>query len=141
MAEAETEANRSDCIMSLCSRLFGQIDILDECGQCFNHGDFYPGNLVHLKDGGLAVIDFNAYNGGCGDPVFETTSILWDRHIDNQFKEGFKAGYYGKAADGHTEQLLEYYQAYILLAELCETDDENERNDILGRMRELADKQ
>ena len=140
MAEAEAEMAPTEYMSRLCQYLIEKIAILDGCGQCFSHGDFYPGNLVHLNEGGLAVIDFNAYNGGCGDPVFETTSILLDRHIDNQFKAGFRAGYYGKAADRHTEQLLEYYQAYILLAELCETDDENERNDILRRMCELADK-
>ena len=140
MAEAEAEMDPPEYMKRLCQYLLEKIAILEECGQCFNHGDFYPGNLMHLTDGSLAVIDFNAYNSGYGDPVFETTSILLDRHTDNQFKAGFRAGYYGKETDKRTEQLLEYYQAYILLAELCETDDENERNDILGRMHELMDK-
>ena len=138
MAEAEAEKEITEDMNRLRCVLLRKIDLLDGCGQCFNHGDFYPGNLMHLADGRLAVIDFNAYNGGFGDPVFETASILLDRSIDGLFKAGFRAGYYGEAADRSVDQLLEYYQAYMLLAEFCETEDERNRNDILGRMRELA---
>ena len=140
MAEAEELMDVPEYGKRLGGYLLREIDVLDGCGQCFSHGDFYPGNLMHLKDGRLAVIDFNAYNGGYGEPVFETASVLLDRNIDEQYKVGFRAGYYGMKADRYTDQLLEYYQAYALLAELCETEDGNERNDILMRMHALAEK-
>lgn len=140
MAEVEAEMDIPEYMSRLCRNLMEKIDILDGCKQCFNHGDFHPGNLMRLTDGELAVIDFNAYNGGYGDPVFETASVLLDRNIDAQYKAGFRAGYYGVQADLSVEQLLRYYQGYTLLAELCETDDGEAREDILMRMRVLAEK-
>lgn len=139
MAEAGEVINGTESIRRVCRYLMEKIDILDGCSQCFNHGDFYPGNLIHGKDGKLAAIDFNAYNGGCGDPVFETASTLLDRKTDEQFKRGFRKGYYGTQKEYYPEEILEYYRAYMLLAELCETEDETEMEDILEQMRILTE--
>ncbi len=139
LAEAGELINGTECIHRVCRYLMEKIDILDGCRQCFNHGDFYPGNLIHGKDGKLAAIDFNAYNGGCGDPFFETASTLLDRKTDEQFKQGFRKGYYGTQKERYPEEILEYYRAYMLLAELCETEDETEMEDILEQMRILTE--
>jgi len=137
-AEAGEVLNGTEGIRWVCRYLMEKIDILDGCAQCFNHGDFYPGNLIHGTDGKLAAIDFNAYNDGCGDPVFETASTLLDRKTDEQFKRGFRKGYYGPQKERYPEEVLEYYRAYMLLAEFCETEDETERADIIEQMHILT---
>lgn len=132
---AELFGERED--ISLLSRyLLDHLDLLEGCGQCFSHGDYNPGNLILQPDGSLGVIDFNAYNGGYGEPVFETAVILSDSRLPEEFRSGFCTGYFGQDVP---QQLLDYYLGYSLLAELCETDEE-EQERLLVRIGDFCKK-
>lgn len=122
-AEAEEEFGLTENLSRLCEYLAAKADLLDRCPQCFHHGDYNPGNLILLDDGSLAAIDFNAYNLGCGDPVFEAATILLDDSVPGSFKEGFKTAYFSENSPENLEQLLDYYKGYSFLAQLCEAED------------------
>ena len=132
---AELFGERED--ISLLSRyLLDHLDLLEGCGQCFSHGDYNPGNLILQPDGSLGVIDFNAYNGGYGEPVFETAVILSDSRLPEEFRTGFCTGYFGQDVP---QQLLDYYLGYGLLAEFCESDEE-EQERLLVRIGDFCKK-
>ena len=118
--EAAELFGENEPIALLCRCLTVNIGILKELGQCFSHGDYNPGNLILLRDGSLAAVDFNAYNEGYGEPVFEASVILSDKTLPESFRRGFRDGYFGEDVP---ERLLEYYRGYGLLAEVCEAEE------------------
>lgn len=133
--EAEDMLGMTGTLSRLCSYMMDNLSILDDCTQCFNHGDFNPGNLILLENGELAVIDFNSYNDGYGEPIFETTTILLDDSLDEQFKNGFSSCY---LLVGKEKALLNYYKAYDLLARTCEAIDEKSRDILIKQMTALS---
>ena len=117
--------------------LLENIDILNKCEQCFNHGDFNPGNLILLENAELAAIDFNSYNSGYGEPVFETTGILLDEKINADFRRGFEENYFDAWTNTDYKTLLNYYRIYDFLARLCETQDDCEKTQLLKQIEEF----
>lgn len=132
--EAESLLGASETLTNLRKYLVDGISILNDCTQCFNHGDFNPGNLILLENGSLSAIDFNGYNHGYGDPIFETTTILSDESVDKDFKNGFRDEYYGKNIPESIVKHLLYYRAYNLLAGLCEEENEAIQNQTLQKI-------
>ena len=118
--------------------LLQNISVLDACTQCFNHGDFNPGNLILLKNGELAAVDFNCYNSGYGEPVFEAAVILLDETISADFRRGFEDAYFERWTDPDYKKLLNYYCIYDFLARLCETQDECEKTQLLKEIENLV---
>ena len=133
--EAESILGMSETLSALYNYMVKNLALLDDCGQCFNHGDFNIGNLILLENGMLAVIDFNGYNGGYGEPIFETTSILFDKNADEHFIEGFSSCYFPK---GENRTLLDYYRAYDILARICE--GEGNRDVLVKQMEAFIEK-
>lgn len=98
-----------DCLLS-------RQNLLDARPQSFNHGDYSAGNLIVSPGGKLSVIDFNAYNGGYGDPWWEL-----GQDADGDYLNGQLAGYFeGNPPPGYFP-LCAYYAAYGALAAVCDT--------------------
>ncbi|MPM70511.1 hypothetical protein SDC9_117466 [bioreactor metagenome] len=96
--------------------------------QCFNHGDYNPGNLILLADETLVAIDFNNYNLGYGDPEFELGTILFDNDISDNFKNGFIYTYFSAGLPDNFYSLMNFYYIYGFIADLCECDTASNKN-------------
>lgn len=90
--------------------------LLDDRPQTFNHGDFNAGNLVVGFDGAVRVIDFNAYNGGYGDPWWELGA-----DSDPDYLSGQLAGYFAGNPPHAYFRMCAYYAAYGALAAVCDS--------------------
>lgn len=117
--------------------IIDHIDFLSDCTQCFNHGDFNPENLILLENSDLAAVDFNSYDSGYGEPIFETTTILLDDGINADFRHGFESSYFSGYANDSYKPLLNYYRTYDLLARLCEAWDDNSKAQLLNQIERL----
>ncbi len=96
--------------------LLARQGLLDDRPQTFNHGDFNAGNLIVAPDGTVRAIDFNAYNGGYGDPWWELGAC-----DDPDYLNGQIAGYFCGKAPRTYFPLCAYYAAYGALAAVCDT--------------------
>lgn len=134
--EAEELFGERADIARLCRYLRERLTLLKGLEQRLNHGDYNAGNLILRPDGSLTAVDLNAYNGGYGEPVFETAVILFDEKLPEDFRKGFRDGYFGADAP---EELLDYYLGYGLLAGLCEAD-ESEQGEILRRIGDFIER-
>lgn len=90
--------------------------LLDARPQTFNHGDYNAGNLIVDLNGVVSVIDFNAYNGGYGDPWWELGA-----DSDESYLNGQLAGYFDGNPPPDFFPLCAYYAAYGALAALMDT--------------------
>lgn len=97
--------------------LINNLEILNGCIQCFNHGDFNLENIIVLNNNELGLIDFNYYNKCYGDPIFEATTIILDESLDKTFVEEFKKQFFKE--NGYVE-LIKYYKIYDIIAKKCE---------------------
>jgi serine/threonine-protein kinase len=89
--------------------------LLDKRPQTFNHGDYNAGNLIVASGGAVRAIDFNAYNGGYGDPWWEL-----DADADPDYLNGQLAGYFAGNPPYDYFPMCAYYAAYGALAALCD---------------------
>jgi len=114
--------------------------LLEGRPQTFNHGDFNASNLILMPDGRLGVIDFNFYNGCCGDPWWEFDPVNWGGEVNPYYCTGLLRGYFygGPDCTGWKQpketinpphkffEIFSYYLAYDALAALCDTSENNQ---------------
>lgn len=103
--------------------------------QCFNHGDYNPGNLIASEDGKFYVIDFNCYNLGYGDAIFELSVILLDENLSSSYKNGLLDTYFPQGLPKNFNRIMELYAAYWALSGLCEC---GEAERAFNQMQRLA---
>jgi len=71
------------------------LPLLPSRPQCFQHGDYHPGNFLLTPEGRLAVIDYNRWDQGdpweeyCRFPLERAVSPVFARgHLDAYFPDG-----------------------------------------------------
>jgi serine/threonine-protein kinase len=100
--------------------------LLENRPQTFNHGDFNKSNMMVMPDGGVGVIDYNAYNKDHGDPWWEFDPTNWGNEPNTQFCTGLINGYFNGSPPGEFFIIHRYYLAYDALAALCDTSVGNQ---------------
>ncbi|MGI5899795.1 MAG: phosphotransferase [Christensenellales bacterium] len=100
--------------------------LLENRPQTFNHGDYNKSNLMVMPDGGVGVIDFNAYNKGYGDPWWEFDPTNWGNEPNAPFCTGLINGYFESLPPNEFFEMHRYYLAYDALAALCDTSVHNQ---------------
>ncbi len=89
--------------------------------QCFAHGDYNVGNLMVTSQGDVAVIDFNCYDLGYGDPFREFCAFIYGTEPDAQFYTGMINAYFCGDVPDEFFRVLTYYCAYDAIAAICES--------------------
>lgn len=97
--------------------LINNLYVLENCTQCFNHGDFSLENIIVLNNNELGLIDFNYYNQCFGEPIFEATTILLDEKVDLEFKTEFSKSFF---QNKNYDELINYYKIYDIIVKKCE---------------------
>jgi serine/threonine-protein kinase len=77
--------------------------------QCYQHGDYHPGNMITAPDGSFSVIDWN--RDDFGDPWEEFNRITFTAHTSPHFATGQFHGYFGGEPPAEFFKLLAFYIA------------------------------
>ncbi|MCL2004441.1 MAG: phosphotransferase [Oscillospiraceae bacterium] len=77
--------------------------------QCYQHGDYHPGNMIIAPDGSLFIIDWN--RDDFGDPWEEFNRITFTAHTSPHFAAGQLRGYFGGEPPAEFFKLLAFYIA------------------------------
>lgn len=81
--------------------------LLENRPQCYHHGDYHRGNMIHSKDGSLFVIDWHTVDfNNYGDPWYEFNRLGIDFPA---FASGQIDGYFNHKPPEEFWRLLAYY--------------------------------
>jgi serine/threonine-protein kinase len=97
--------------------------LLEGRPQTFNHGDFGITNIIVGPSGEVGAIDFNCYDGGYGDPLWELVGISYAETPDPHFYTGLWNGYANGTPDSEFFAVTAFYFAYDVLTSLCGDGD------------------
>ncbi|HII00268.1 TPA: phosphotransferase family protein [Methanosarcinaceae archaeon] len=88
--------------------------LLENRPQCFQHGDYYVGNMIVTKSGELGIIDFDRLD--YGDPWEEFNRITWCADISASFASGRINGYFDHDVPALFFRLMALYIASTQLS-------------------------
>jgi serine/threonine-protein kinase len=91
--------------------------------QTFNHGDFNTTNIIISPSGEVGAVDFNAYNGDYGDPLWEMICISYAETPDPHYYTGLWNGYCDGKPNEEFFTTTAFYYAYDVLTSLCGDGD------------------
>lgn len=77
--------------------------------QCYQHGDYHPGNMIIAPNGSLFIIDWN--RDDFGDPWEEFNRITFTAHTSPHFTTGQLQGYFDGEPPEEFFKLLAFYIA------------------------------
>ena len=77
--------------------------------QCYQHGDYHPGNMIIAPNGSLFIIDWN--RDDFGDPWEEFNRITFTAHVSPHFATGQLRGYFDGEPPEEFFKLLAFYIA------------------------------
>lgn len=95
--------------------LSGNLELLKDRPQCFQHHDFHAGNFMY-ENGALRVVDFDRC--GFGDPWEEFQKLPWCVQASPALARGMVDGYFDGPPPEEFWRLLSLYLCCLLLGNL-----------------------
>lgn len=103
----------SEIVEKMIEDVYHNIDLLEDCSQCLQHGDFHVGNMIINEKNELFIIDFNRMKSG--DPYYEFNRIGISSQFSPDFAAGQIDGYFRDNIPNDFFRYLKFYTISVLI--------------------------